>query len=205
MPLERPEQRGYSCLRAGARFSSLSRVPSITGTPADLSAYPDRQGFEDLVMLVGDPRQSLAWTAVAFPKEGYAWFALKDPRVLTNTVLWHSNGGRHYPPWNGRHLGALGLEEVTSYFHYGLAESARPNDIAARGHATCRLLDPEVPLVVPYIMAVVRISAGFDHVATIKPIAGKTGVRLTSRSGKSVECGLDLTFLRSAAAPHAKG
>jgi hypothetical protein len=124
-PLEDPSERGYSCLRAGARFRSLRRVPRADGNVADLSVYPARRGYEDLVMLVGEGRARLGWTAVACPREGYVWFALKDPRVLTNTVLWFSNGGRHYPPWNGRHVNTLGLEEVTSYFHYGLAESRR--------------------------------------------------------------------------------
>jgi len=198
-PLERPAQRGYSSLQTGASFRSLARVPAADGGWHDLSSYPARRGFEDLVMLVGRADRRIAWTAVAFPHEGYAWFALKDPQVLTNTVLWHSNGGRHYPPWNGRHLGVLGLEEVTSYFHYGLAESARRNPANARGAVTCAHLDPRRPLVVNYIMALVPIPPGFDRVRAITPTADRRSVRLASRSGRSVETPLDVDFLQSGA------
>lgn len=196
-PLEDPALRGYSSLKAGTRFRSLARVPAAHGGFADLSAYPARRGFEDLVMLVGRARRRLAWTAVAFPGEGYVWFALKDPRVLTNTVLWHSNGGRHYPPWNGRHVNVLGLEEVTSFFHYGLAESARKNAVSGQGGVTCLTLDARQPLVVNYIMAVAAIPRGFDHVRSITPVANRQAVRLTSRSGRSIETAVAVDFLHS--------
>ena len=105
---ELPEKRGYSWLKPGAEFKSLAKVPTITGETTDLTRYPARRGFEDLVMLVSDAKAPFAWTAVTFPKERYVWFALKDPRVLRETVFWLSNGGRHYPPWNGRHVNVHG-------------------------------------------------------------------------------------------------
>jgi hypothetical protein len=48
-PFELPEKRGYSCLKPGARFESLEAVPTMTGETADLTRYPARRGFEDLV------------------------------------------------------------------------------------------------------------------------------------------------------------
>ena len=112
-PFELPENGGYSWLKVGGEFKSLEKVPTITGETTDLTHYPARRGFEDLVMVVSDPSVPFAWTAVTFPKERYVWFALKDPKVLRETVFWFSNGGRHYPPWSGRHTSVLGLEEVT--------------------------------------------------------------------------------------------
>lgn len=182
---EKPEERGYQSLRPGARFKSLHRVPLWTGGQADLSRYPARRGFEDLVMLTGDVRLPFAWTAVTFPEERYVWFALKDPRILRNTILWISNGGRHGAPWSSRHVNVLGLEEVTAHFHYGLAESVRAK--------ACRQLDPRRPLVVNYIMAVARIPSGFDRVAAIR--TGKQGVTLKSASGRSVRVAMDISFL----------
>jgi len=173
---ELPEQRGYSLLKPGAEFKSLEKVPTITGEDADLTRFPARRGFEDLVMLVSDPDVPFAWTAVTFPKERYVWFALKDPRVLRETVFWLSNGGRHYPPWNSRHIDVMGLEEVTSYFHSGLAESARKNPISQKGIPTCLTLNPRKPLVVPYIMGVAAIPPGFDRVASIGPARGKQAI-----------------------------
>lgn len=196
VPVERPERGGDSHLAVGAPFSSLDAVPTVTGGTADLSRYPARHGFEDLVLLVAEPERALAWTAVTFPDEGHVWFTLKDPRVLRQTVLWLSNGGRRYAPWNGRHVNVLGLEEVTSYFHLGLAASARPNPLSRRGWPTHVDLDAAAPLDVRVIAAVAAVPEGFDHVASVVPEAGRESVTLTSRSGRSVSIPLDHGFLR---------
>ena len=192
---EQPEQGGYSALKVGARFRSLQRVALAGGGHADLTRYPARRGFEDLVMMVSEAAQPLAWTAVTFAEEGYVWFALKDPRVLRQTVFWISNGGRHYAPWNGRHVNVLGLEEVTSYFHHGLAESAGRNPLSAQGIPTCLRLNPNQPLKVNYVMAVAVIPKGFDRVAAITPAKNHQSVRLTALSGSNIDVPLDLSFL----------
>lgn len=192
---EKPEQRGYSSLLPGAVFRHLDRVPSIFGGSVNVSRYPARRGFEDLLMVVHAARGKLAWTAVAFPEEGYVWFSLKDPSVLQNTVLWISNGGRHYAPWSGRHVNVMGLEDVTSYFHYGLAESAKKNPINRQGFATTLSLSSKRPLVVNYIMGVAPIPRDFQSVKTIRPDRG--GIIITSPSGKSVRAKVDSEFLHS--------
>lgn len=195
-PTEKPEQRGYSMLKPGAMFTTLEAVPTITGERTDLSRYPARRGFEDIVMIVSETEVPFAWTAVTFPRERYVWFALKDPRVLRSTVFWLSNGGRHYPPWNGRHVNVLGLEEVTSFFHLGLAESAHMNGVSEAGHATAVVLQPERPLCVHTIMAVATIPPGFDRVATIEVSpGGAEGVTLRAASGKAVAVPLHVEFL----------
>ncbi|MCU0771698.1 MAG: hypothetical protein MUE94_08030 [Verrucomicrobia bacterium] len=195
VPLENPANGGYSCLQPGGNFLSLAKVPLANGGFTDLSVYPARRGFEDIVMLQGDDRQPFAWTAVVFSKEGYVWFALKDPRVLRQTIFWLSNGGRHYPPWNGRHVNVLGVEEATSYFHYGLAESAKTNSLSAQGHATCHPLNPNAPLRVNYLMAVAAIPKGFDRVKSIRPAENGQSVKLTSHSGRTVAAPVDLSVL----------
>lgn len=192
---ESPENRGYQSLRPGATFRSLDRVPTRDGAHTDVSCYPARRGFEDLVMLTADPALPFAWTAVTFPHERYAWFALRDPRILRHTILWISNGGRHYPPWNGRHVSVMGLEDTTSYFHYGLAESVKPNALNRRGIPTSVTLDPKKPTAVPYIVGVVEIPAGFDRVMDIRP--AKDGIEVVAASGKRARCALDLEFLSS--------
>jgi len=193
---ELPENRGYSWLKPGAEFKSLEKVLALNGETADLTRYPARRGFEDLVMLVSDPDVPFAWTAVAFPKERYVWFALKDPRILRETVFWLSNGGRHYPPWNSRHINVMGLEEVTSYFHSGLAESARTNPISKKGFPTCLVLNARKPLAIPYIMGVARIPAGFDRVASIRASQGNHAIVLESASGRQAKSAVDLDFLQ---------
>ncbi|MCL5095925.1 MAG: hypothetical protein M1608_00015 [Candidatus Omnitrophica bacterium] len=193
--MELPENRGYSCLKPGAVFESLDQVPTLSGELTDLSRYPARRGFEDLVMLISDPEASFAWTSVTFPKSRFAWFALKDPRVLRHTIFWISNGGRHFPPWSGRHVNVMGLEEVTSYFHFGLAESARKNPLSEKGYTTAVRLNPKRPLAVRYIMGITSIPAGFDRVASIEPGGGKGQIILRSASGKRAQAAVDLDFL----------
>jgi len=194
-PMERPENRGYSMLKPGAEFQTLDRVPTVTGETTDLSRYPARRGYEDLVMLVADDRVPFAWTAVSFPNQRYVWFALKDPRVLRSTIFWMSNGGRHYAPWNGRHINVMGLEEVTSYFHPGLAESVAENPISKRGYPTHVQLDPDRPLVVNYIFGVAQVPDGFERVDAIEEDG--SGVALVS-GRQRVRVPVDLSFLRNA-------
>jgi hypothetical protein len=192
-PVELPAQRGYSILKAGAVFDDLERVPDITGGTADVSRYPARRGFEDIVMLVAHPEVKVGWSAVAFPEEGYVWFSLRDPRVLVSTVLWISNGGRHYPPWNGRHVNVMGVEDVTAWFHYGLAESAEANPMTALGYATNRVLSAKEPLTVRYIMGLAPIGKRFERVADIK--LGHDSVTLEGEAGDVVKLPVDVKFL----------
>jgi hypothetical protein len=192
---EQPEMGGYTALKMGAEFRSLEAVPTAAGGLADLSRYPARRGFEDLVMVVSDAELPLAWTAVAFPRERFVWFALKDPKVLRETVLWISNRGRHYPPWSSRHVNVMGLEEVTANFHLGLAASAGANAISAKGWPTCLMLEKEKPLVVNYIMGVAAIPAGFDRVEAIEPGADGKSITLRSAGGRKAVAKVDLGFL----------
>lgn len=201
IPFESPAAGGYSSLKPGAPFRTLKRVPLAAGGFADLTTYPAREGFEDLVMLSsrrthpGTSRiaSRFAWTTVTFPHAGWLWFTLKDPLTLASTVLWHSNGGRHYVPWSGRHRRVLGLEEVTSYFHLGLAASASPNPLSRAGIPTVLKLRPKSPLNINIIMGVVAIPRGFDRVEKITPVPG--GVLFRSVSKKQLHHSLDLSFL----------
>jgi hypothetical protein len=193
---EQPADFGYSALKPGAEFRTLRAVPLAVGGNTDLSQYPARRGYEDLIMVVSDLEVPFAWTAVTFPRERYVWFALKNPRILRETVFWLSNGGRHYPPWSGRHTAVLGLEEVTSNFHYGLAESARSNPISRRGIPTHHVLDPDRPLVVPYIMGAVPIPAGFDRLVAIEPALDDEAVTLVAASAKRIRVAVGLDFLK---------
>jgi len=191
---ENPDEGGFSSLKPGARFTTLGSVPMADGGIADLTTYPAREGFEDLVMVVNDPnRPGFAWTAVTFPHRGYVWFCLKNPAVLASTVLWLSNGGRHYAPWNGRHKRVMGLEEVTSFFHAGLKASVEPNEIRDAGFKTFHELQAETPMVVHTVMGVAEVPHGFDHVADIQPGGG--GIVLTSKSGQTAMAVVDLSGL----------
>ena len=118
---------------------------------------------------------------------------------MRETIFWLSNGGRHYPPWNSRHVNVMGLEEVTSYFHLGLAESARQNPISRKGFPTCLALNPKHPLVVPYIMGVAGIPAGFDRVTSIRAAQGGRAILLESASGRQARAAVEVAFLQAGA------
>lgn len=190
---ERPEARGYQALRPGAEFRALDRVPMLTGGLTDISQFPARRGFDDLVMLTADDRLPFAWNAVTFAQARYVYFALRDPRVLRQTLLWMSNGGRHYPPWNGRHTAVMGIEDTTSYFHYGLAESAKPNPVNRNGIPTTITLSARSPSMINYIMGVAAIPTGFDYVKSIHAV--DDGIELIAESGKRSRTPLNLAFL----------
>jgi hypothetical protein len=145
-------------------------------------------------MLMGKPSRTFGWSAVTFPQERWVFLQLKNPAVLRHTVLWHSNGGRHYAPWSGRHRGVLGLEETTSYFHLGQAESAQPNALNRAGFPTAVMLSPKKPLRVAYIFAVAAIPRGFDIVADVQPAPG--GIVITAANGRIAKMALDTAFLR---------
>jgi hypothetical protein len=194
VPFEDPAQGGYSSLKPGAWFRRLDSVPAIGGDKADLSRYPARDGFEDLVMLHHKDSDDFAWVAVVFPQERFVWFSLKNPALLASTVLWHSNGGRHYAPWSGRHRGVLGIEDVTAYFHLGLAASLENNPWNDKGVPTAIALDRKKPTRIPYIMGVAPLPAGFDRVRAIRRT--DAGIRLEADGGAAIDHPVDTGFLQ---------
>jgi len=188
---ENPARGGYCSLRPATRFRRLDRVPRLDGTLADLTRYPAEAGFENLALLASDPAATLAWTAVTFPEQGWAWFSLKDPRELSCTLLWLSNGGRHYPPWNGRHRARLGLEEITA-LPEGLAEAAADNEFARRGVAVCRTFDRRHTQIVRSAAGVCAVPRGFDRVKSIRLVGDR--IELRAHSGKSAATAFDGGF-----------
>lgn len=203
-PLERPENRGYSALRPDTRIDDLGAVPCVetgieggmAGGLTDLTLFPARRGYEDIAILCADPALPFAWSAVTFAAQRYVWFALRDPRKLASTLLWFSNGGRHFPPWNGRHVNVMGIEDVTAYFHVGAEASCLCNPLRARGIRTCLEPDAEGRLSIPYVQGVARIPEGFDEVVAIEA-AGRGHIALASRSGMAVTLGCDSEFLNT--------
>jgi hypothetical protein len=190
------ESRGHggahSSLRSRATFTSLRRVPQKAGGYADLTQFPARFGSDDLVLLATQRTQPLAWFTVTFPKQRYLWFSLKNPRQLTSTLLWHSNGGFQEAPWNGRHRPVMGIEEITGYFDFGLDASARPNPLSRRGVPTALQLRAGETLRIPYVMGVVTLPRGFDRVTGAR--FGPRHIVFTSNSKITVRQAVDWRF-----------
>lgn len=200
-PTARPEDRGYSWLKPGAEITDLRAVPCMDGSRTDLSRYPSRRGFEDIAILCADPTQEFAWSAVTFPEQRYVWFALRDPKQLASTLLWFSNGGRHFPPWNGRHVNVMGIEDITAFFHVGAAASCRENFLNQRGVATCLRPDANGRLSIFYIQGVAHIPPDFDRVADIEGHWRDNNIVLRAESGAAVAVRCHLDFLRMGTLP----
>ena len=180
-------------LADGATFTDLRAVPLAAGGTTDLTRYPQRAGNEDLVMMANaaaTPGQPFAWSAVVL--DGYLWFALKNPADFPATLFWISNGGRSAPPWNGRHLGRLGIEEVCSHFCNGV-EVSRQNLLSDEGIPTTRRFRVDETVSLRTIQAVALVPDSFDAVSSIVP-RGENAVAITSESGLTVRVPLNWGF-----------
>lgn len=109
-PQESDPALGRSGLLYPAQSDDPTAFPAVTGT-ADLTHYPWFDRTEDFVAGLEAADSPLGWTAVTRPQEGDLYLSLRNPRIAPMTMFWHSNGGRDYAPWSGRHLGCLGVEE----------------------------------------------------------------------------------------------
>lgn len=193
-PFENPAQGGYTSLKQGAWIRRLDNVPMADGGKTDLTRFPVREGFDDLVMIHHKDADDFAWASVVFPEKKFVWFSLKNPAHLASTVMWHSNGGRNYAPWNGRYRGVIGIEDVTAYFHLGLTASLADNPWKEKGVPTALALTRSKATRIPYIMGVAPLPDGFDIVSTIQRMP--TGIRLTAASGTHIDHAVDTTFIQ---------
>ena len=186
----------YYFLAPGKAFTRLDRVPTIWKEEpfADLSSHPIRRGFMDLVAVFQKPSVEPAWTAVTMPGRRWLWFALKDARALPQTTLWMSNGGRHAAPWNGINR-CLGVEDGCAFYTFGLAASARGNELTAQRIPTTVTLRPDRQTRINHIQGMARVPKGFDRVKSASFLTDS--VVFASWSGSTVECPVRWGFLAS--------
>lgn len=187
-----PENGESQSLLPSARFENLDSVSRIDQGTADLTRWPVREGNDDLVMMVNEAateKQPFAWSAVVF--DGWVWFSLKDPEDFPATLFWMSNGGRPGAPWNGTHLGRLGIEEVCSHFSDGVEVS---RDEPLEDIPTVRHFHSNETVRLRMIHAVAKVPATFGKVTAIVP-AGEGRVRMTDGAGDLVETEVDWEFV----------
>ncbi len=194
IPVEDPQNRGYSCIQNGVEIRERTDVPCRDGGSVDLTRYPLQKGFEDIVTFINDASKDFTFTAASVVEEGYLYFQLKNPKVLAQTLFWMSNGGRHYAPWNGRITGVLGLEEVTAFYHYGIKPSLEPNFFQEKGYKSYLEIEKTRPTSIKLIMGVVPIPQGFKGV---KDIIKKDASTLTilGRGGETIDVPCNVDFL----------
>lgn len=191
-PDETPPQ-GRPLLRNGQTIADLHQAVRMDGGTVDLTLLPSPADHEAIWMLVADRAPPFAWTAATCTEDGWVWFGIKNQRVLPQTLVWLSNGGRDYAPWSGRHRGVVGLEEICGYFHLGHAASIADNPVAAMGSPTAVTLAPDSPLVVSYMFGLAAVPPGFGAVKDIVGTDG--GVTLIDAEGREVFAACDLSFV----------
>lgn len=193
-PVEAPPS-GRSILAYPQEIAELASARRAGGGRIDLTTYPVDDGHEDLWMLASDPAPAFAWTAATCTEAGWVWFGLKNPRILPETVIWQSNGGRSLPPFSSRHRRVIGLEEVCSWFHLGHAASIADNPLATRGIPTAITLTPGGAVAIPYMFGLAAIPPGFGAVARIDEDDG--GVLIADAEGREVFAACDVSFVTS--------
>ncbi|MGL4235863.1 hypothetical protein [Tabrizicola sp.] len=157
-PLETTQ--GRSRLAYPRRAEDAAEFPAADGSTVNLHRYPWGEQHEDFVSGIEDPASRLGWTAVVRPEEGDLFLSLRNPRSLPMTMLWHSNGGRDYAPWNGRHKGCLGLEEGAVLPVLGLSSHETPDPLSAAGQPALITLDPMGTVEVRHILGAIRWPTG---------------------------------------------
>ena len=144
-PADAPESdptRGRSSLRYPARSPGPRQFPGADGGTVDLTRYPFGPAHDDFVIALEAEGSPLGWTAVTRPAEGDLYISLRNPNRLPMTMLWHSNGGRDYAPWHGRHSGCLGVEEGVALALLGITPDEDPDIFARSGQASALVLAP---------------------------------------------------------------
>jgi len=99
----------------------------------DLRTYPAGHPVEDFCVLVEARGARIGWTILMRNAEDDMLVVLKDARMMPVTMLWVSNGGRDFPPWNGRHKGVIGIEDGCTAGGTGLAAAQGKNRLTAMG------------------------------------------------------------------------
>jgi hypothetical protein len=166
--------RGNSKLAYPQTFASLKEVKLGDGRTVDASRYPFDSDHEDLVVLAEAPGAKLGWSAAVAIADGFVFFAVKDAAKLPETVLWMSNGGRTYSPWNSRHRAVIGIEEAATSMHVigGLGATAPTSEA---GLATGLTLGDETAI--RYAFGAIAVPSGWSEIVDIKATADQLTLR----------------------------
>jgi hypothetical protein len=159
---------GRARLARGAVSRDITRMPGADGDLVDLTRPPIAAAHEDFVTLVEADGQALGWSAVLREEEDDIVFFLKDASVLPVTMLWHSNGGRDYPPWNGTHRGVLGIEDGCAAGADGHRAALARNPVSALGVRTSLPLGAGVSHRIAHVTGAIARPAGWSRVTDIR-------------------------------------
>jgi hypothetical protein len=165
-------------------------LPCEDGSDWDLRTYPAGHRIEDFCLLVEARAARIGWTVLMRNAEDDMLVVLKDARVMPVTMLWVSNGGRDFSPWNGRHTGVLGIEDGCAAGGIGLAATLRENRLTAMGVPTVLPLGGEH--MIRHAMISLPRPPGWAEVRDVTIARGQ--VTLTEAGGATVSVPFDAGF-----------
>ncbi len=190
--LEPDPARGRYALAYPAQTDDLTAFPMADGKTTDLHVYPPAERHEDFLTLAEQDNSPLGWTTISRHAEQDMLIVLKQPDMLPVTMLWMSNGGRDYAPWNSRHIGVLGIEDARASAS-GHAASIGENSLTRQGIATCFTLGRK-ELVVRQAFGVAPLRNTRMPVRHVEAAADALAVSF--ENGEQVSLSFDPDFLR---------
>lgn len=191
--LETDPSRGRGLLAYPATSGDASAFPRADGGRADLTSYPIGESHEDFAVGVEAPGRSLGWTTVARKASADLFVSLRNATRLPMTMLWFSNGGRDYAPWNGRHRNVLGVEEGLNRSLLGHSAGREPNPLDAAGVPTGLMLSAGASAEVRHVIGSLPWE-GDGAVTSIE--AADEGIAMRSPDGTVRHVPCDLAFLQ---------
>ncbi len=139
-------EAGVSRVAHDRTCAGIGAVPMLDGSIQSFAALPLPFDTEELLLVAGHEGAARLTNRA----EGYRVVMEWDPSVFPAVLLWVSNRGRKFPPWNGGHL-ALGVEPVSAPFDLGYAHAVNPRaPLRARGVSTATRFSPERDLETSY-------------------------------------------------------
>ncbi len=190
--IENPENGGYTLLKLNQKSKS-NILDTLYDTKVDVLAQPINRGFDDVVLITSNDEEKIGYTTLTYKNDGYVYFQFKNKQMLKHTMLWMSHDGRHYEPWNGTFGTVLGIEETTSYFHFGVKASRELNDVSKAGYATVIDMKSDERYEFKLANGVFPIDETFGHVKTVS-VKNNEAI-FTGSNGGEVRVEIDPDFL----------
>lgn len=190
--LETDPERGRGLLAYPATATDFHSFPRADGGMADLGRYPVGERHEDFAVGIEAPDRTFGWTAVARNQDADLYLSLRNATRLPMTMLWFSNGGRDYAPWNGRHVNVLGVEEGLNRSLLGHSARQAVHPLDAAGVPTGLMLAENGVADVRHIIGSLPWEGDGD-IERIEVAEGGLSIHPARGVAKSVPC--DLSFL----------
>ena len=156
---------GRNLLAPGQQSTASNQFPTADGGTVDLTGLPIADAHEDFVTAIEQDRDRLGWTAIIRHAEDDIVFFLKDPKILPVTMFWHSNAGRDYQPWAGRHRNVLGIEDGCAAGAAGHKAALAGNPIKQLGVPTALALGGHIRIA--HVTGAIRRPHTWQRVAQI--------------------------------------